>query len=97
MTATIVVIATTATTVRPLPAWSTALLRPAYHRLWPAALGPGARYYGDGYGPTYVVNDYRGYGLRAPPRGHYWRRSDAGDYLLVAVATGIITDLILRH
>jgi Ni/Co efflux regulator RcnB len=57
----------------------------------------GARYYGDGYGPTYVVNNYRGYGLRAPPRGYYWRRSDVGDFLLVAAATGIIADLILHH
>ena len=72
--------------------------RPAYHPGYGAPRwSRGARYYGDGYGPTYVVNNYRGYGLRAPPRGHYWRRSDAGDYLLVAVATGIITDLILRH
>ncbi len=57
----------------------------------------GVRYYDNGYGPTYVVRDYRGYGLRAPPHGYYWRRSDAGDYLLVALATGIITDLILRN
>lgn len=57
----------------------------------------GGRYYGDGYRPTYVVNDYRGYGLRAPPRGYYWRRSDVGDFLLVAAATGIIADLILHH
>jgi Ni/Co efflux regulator RcnB len=73
--------------------------RPAYH---PGYGGPprwarGARYYGDGYGPTYVVRDYRGYGLRAPPRGYYWRRSDVGDFLLVAAATGIIADLILHH
>ena len=73
--------------------------RPAYGHpgYGPPRWARGARYYGDGYGPTYVVNDYRGYGLRAPPRGYYWRRSDAGDYLLVAVATGIIADLILRH
>ena len=76
--------------------------RPVYRQAYHPGYGPprwarGARYYGGGYGPTYVVNDYRGYGLRAPPHGHYWRRSDAGDYLLVAVATGIITDLILRH
>ena len=72
--------------------------RPAYH---PGYGQPrwarGARYYDNGYGPTYVIRDYRGYGLRAPPRGYYWRRSDAGDYLLVAIATGIITDLILSH
>ena len=57
----------------------------------------GVRYYDNGYAPTYVIQDYRGYGLRAPPRGYHWRRSDAGDYLLVAVATGIIADLILRN
>jgi len=85
------------------PAPPRVVYRPAYRSSYGnAGYGPprwarGARYYGDGYGPTYVVNDYRGYGLRAPPRGQYWRRSDAGDYLLVAVATGIITDLILRH
>lgn len=72
--------------------------RPAYHPGYgPPRWARGVRYYDYGYGPTYVVSDYRGYGLRAPPYGHYWRRSDAGDYLLVAVATGIITDLILRH
>ena len=72
--------------------------QPAYHPGYgPPRWARGGRYYDDGYGPTYVVRDYRGYGLRAPPRGYYWRRSDAGDYLLVAVATGIIADLILRH
>ncbi|HEY9540398.1 MAG TPA: RcnB family protein, partial [Luteimonas sp.] len=57
----------------------------------------GHRYYRAGYGRTYVVNDYYSYGLRRPPSGYYWRRSDAGDYLLVAIATGIIADLILSH
>lgn len=72
--------------------------RPAYHPGYgPPPWARGGRYYDNGYGPTYEIRDYRGYGLRAPPRGYYWRRSDAGDYLLVAVATGIIADLILRH
>ena len=72
--------------------------RPAYHPGYgPPRWARGARYYDHGYGPTYVVRDYHGYGLRAPPRGYHWRRSDAGDYLLVAVATGIIADLILHH
>lgn len=72
--------------------------RPAYHPGYgPPRWARGVRYYDDGYGPTYVIRDYRGYGLRPPPRGYYWRRSDAGDFLLVAVATGIITDLILNH
>lgn len=82
------------------PAPPRVVYRPAHrpaHGYGPPRWTRGVRYYGDGYGPTYVVNDYRGYGLRAPPRGYYWRRSDAGDYLLVAVATGIIADLILRH
>ncbi|MGY0613209.1 MULTISPECIES: RcnB family protein [unclassified Luteimonas] len=53
------------------------------------------RHYGySGYAPTYVVNQYGHYGLRQPPRGHHWRRSDAGDFLLVAIATGIIADVI---
>jgi len=72
--------------------------RPVYR---PVHVAPrwvrGGRYYDRGYGPTYAVNDYYGYGLRAPPRGYYWRRSDAGDFLLVALATGIIADLVLSH
>lgn len=57
----------------------------------------GGYYYGRGYAPTYVVNDWGNYGLYAPPSGYYWRRSDAGDFLLVAITTGIITHLILNH
>ncbi len=56
----------------------------------------GARYYDRGYGPTYVVSDYRYYGLRPPPYGYRWRRDDRGDFLLVAIATGIIVDLVLN-
>ncbi len=37
-----------------------------------------------------VVNDYRRYHLRPPPRGHYYYRTDAGQILLVAAATGLI-------
>jgi Ni/Co efflux regulator RcnB len=71
--------------------------RPVIVHRGPPRWSRGHRYYDRGYGRTYVVNDYYGYGLREPPRGYYWRRSDAGDFLLVAVATGIITDLILHH
>lgn len=56
----------------------------------------GVRYNQYGYGPTYVVNDYGYYGLRQPPRGYYWRRDNRGDFLLVAIASGIIADLILH-
>ncbi|MBJ6980267.1 RcnB family protein [Luteimonas sp. MC1895] len=55
----------------------------------------GHHYRHAGYAPTYVVHDYGPYGLRQPPRGHHWRRSDTGDFLLVAIATGIIADVIM--
>lgn len=42
----------------------------------------------------YVVNDWRGHGLKQPPRGQHWVQY-GGDYLLVAIATGVITQLIL--
>ena len=47
--------------------------------------------------PVYVVRDYRGYGLRHPPRGYHWMRDDYGDYLLVAIASGLIADLVLHR
>ncbi|HWU75908.1 MAG TPA: RcnB family protein [Rhodanobacter sp.] len=49
------------------------------------------------YRTRYVVTDWRHDRLRAPPRGYHWVRSDNGDFLLVAVTTGIIADLILNH
>lgn len=44
----------------------------------------------------YVVNDWRGHGLKSPPRGYNWVQY-GGDYLLVAIATGVITQLILGY
>ena len=44
----------------------------------------------------YVVDDWRGHRLRQPPRGYHWVQQGS-DYLLVAVATGVIADLILNH
>lgn len=44
----------------------------------------------------YVVNDWRGHHLSAPPRGHQWVQV-GGDYVLVAVATGLIANLILNQ
>ncbi|MDE2155975.1 MAG: RcnB family protein [Xanthomonadaceae bacterium] len=49
------------------------------------------------YRTRYVVHDWRRYGLREPPRGYHWVRSDNGDYLLVAITTGVIVDLLLNH
>lgn len=45
---------------------------------------------------NYVVNDWRGHGLRAPPRGYHWVQT-GGDYVLVAIATGIILELMLNN
>lgn len=44
----------------------------------------------------YVVNDWRGHNLSAPPRGYHWVQT-GGDYVLVAIATGIILQLLLAH
>src|SRR6478752_4774319 len=44
----------------------------------------------------YIVSDWRGHHLSAPPRGYYWVQNGS-DYLLVAVATGIIAQLLLNH
>jgi Ni/Co efflux regulator RcnB len=41
----------------------------------------------------YVVSDYPRYHLRRPPRGYAWYRV-GDDYLLAAVATGIIFEII---
>jgi len=37
--------------------------------------------------------DYRHYHLRQPPRGYEWREVD-GNYVLAAVATGIVASVI---
>ena len=41
----------------------------------------------------YYVTDWRARRLRAPPRGYHWVRSDNGDFLMVAIATGIIASI----
>ncbi|MGY3232645.1 Ni/Co efflux regulator RcnB [Luteibacter sp. HA06] len=66
-----------------------------YHR------PPPPRYYGHWerghryYGGNTVVYDYGSYRLRPPPRGYHWVREN-NDFLLVAVATGIIFDIATR-
>lgn len=50
------------------------------------------RYRGDGH----WVQDWRGHDLPEPPHGHRWLEID-GDYVLAAVATGVITSIILGH
>jgi Ni/Co efflux regulator RcnB len=38
--------------------------------------------------------EYRGYQLHAPPHGYQWREVD-GNYVLAAVATGVIASVIV--
>jgi len=45
---------------------------------------------------NYVVDNWRCHNLRAPPQGYQWVQS-GGDYILIAIATGIIADLLLSH
>ncbi len=42
----------------------------------------------------YVVDDWRGHRLSAPPRGYHWVQT-GGDYVLVGIATGVILQLFL--
>ncbi|MFJ2986457.1 RcnB family protein [Collimonas sp. NPDC087041] len=44
----------------------------------------------------YVVDDWRGHHLNAPPRGYHWVQT-GGDYVLVAITTGIILQVLLGN
>ncbi len=44
----------------------------------------------------YVINDYRMYNLPPPPRGHQWVQVGA-DYVLIAIATGLIVNILLNN
>lgn len=48
-------------------------------------------------GSRYVVTDWRRDHLREPPRGYHWVRGDDNQFLLVAVASGVIADILLSH
>jgi Ni/Co efflux regulator RcnB len=41
----------------------------------------------------YIVDDWRGYRLDRPPRGYHWV-GVGGDYLLVAIASGVIASVV---
>lgn len=43
-----------------------------------------------------VIRDYDRYHLRPPPRGHYYVDAD-GRVLLIAAATTIVLDALVRH
>ena len=53
-------------------------------------------HHGDYYhGNRYVVRDWQHYHLRQPPYGYEWVQ-DGDQFVLIAIATGIITDVILN-
>jgi Ni/Co efflux regulator RcnB len=47
-------------------------------------------------GHQYVVDDWRGHHLHAPPRGYQWI-STGPDYFLIGVATGVVMESVLGH
>ena len=65
--------------------------------------GPSHDWYRGSYLPReyhsrhYIVNDWRGHHLYAPPSGYHWVQAPGGDYLLVAVATGLIASILLNQ
>lgn len=44
----------------------------------------------------YVVDDWRGHHLYAPPQGYHWVQT-GGDYVLAAIATGVIAAILLNQ
>ncbi|KAA8731415.1 hypothetical protein F4V57_12560 [Acinetobacter qingfengensis] len=54
----------------------------------------GDRVPGEFRSKEHYVNDWRDRDLPQPPRGHRWLEVN-GDYILVAVATGIITSILM--
>ncbi|MDE1179845.1 RcnB family protein [Paraburkholderia sp.] len=63
---------------------------PIPHRDWHR----GDRLPPDYRGRNYVVDDWRDQGLQPPPRGYQWVGVN-GDYVLAAVATGVIANILL--
>ncbi len=64
--------------------------------------GPKHNYYKGGYVSReyrqrqYVVNDWHGHHLHAPPRGYHWVQTGP-DYVLIAISTGLIAQIILSN
>ena len=73
-----------------------------YERHDERGAGPNHAFHRGGYLPVqyrhynYVVNDWRGHRLSAPPRGYHWVQTGS-DYVLVAIATGVILQLLLSR
>ncbi|RDS82031.1 hypothetical protein DWU99_15170 [Dyella psychrodurans] len=65
------------------------------HGGWDKHYGRGDRLPERYRGPDYYVDDYERYHLYAPRPGYRWVRGDDGQFVLVAVATGIIIQEVL--
>jgi len=46
------------------------------------------------YRSSWYIRDYNRYGYRTPPRGYGYYRTDTGDIVLAALATGVIISLL---
>jgi Ni/Co efflux regulator RcnB len=60
--------------------------------------GPGWQQWHRGdhfHGNRYYVNDWHRYRLRPPPPGYRWVQN-GGQFVLIAVASGVIADVILN-
>jgi Ni/Co efflux regulator RcnB len=44
----------------------------------------------------YMVSDYRSHGWNRPPRGYAYYNTDSGDVVMAAVATGVISSIIVN-
>ncbi|WP_110654430.1 RcnB family protein [Salinicola halimionae] len=64
-----------------------------HHHDWREGGHIASRYYRD---DRYWVRDWHSRHLPQPPHGHRWMHID-GDYVLAAVATGVITAIVLGH
>ena len=68
-------------------------------RRGPPPWAKGRDYRAYGYGNVIIVPvpDYGRYRLYAPRNGYRWVRDDGGHYLLVSIASGIISDILYRN
>jgi Ni/Co efflux regulator RcnB len=69
---------------------------PAERGAGPHGYHKGDRLRAEDHRSEYVVNDWQNRHLREPPRGYHWVRS-GDDYVLAAIATGVIADILLNH
>lgn len=76
--------------------------QPSYVYTQPGYRAASPRFYRGGYLPTqyrshgHYVNDWHAHpGLYAPPSGHQWMQVGS-DFLLVALATGLIANLLVN-